>query len=71
MDNVTQLRPADNPDTVLEKAKGELESVLIIGYDKEGCLDVRASLNIDHSDILWMIERFKQKLICGDYSEDS
>lgn len=61
--------PATDPDIVLEAAKGELESVLIIGYDKEGQLDARASLNIKQSDILWMIEMFKMKLMRGDYAE--
>ncbi len=65
--NVIKFNHAIDPDVVLENAKNEFESVIIIGYDHEGNLDVRASLNIDHKEILFMIERFKQKLLNGDY----
>ena len=69
---VVDLRndPATNPDVVLEKAVGEYESVLIIGYDKDGVLDARASLNQDAKSILFMLEQFKNKLLNGDYQGD-
>lgn len=57
------------PDTVLSKAIDSYESVLLIGYNKDGSLDVRASSNIDHKDVLFLIELFKKKLLNGDYSE--
>ena len=67
-ENIINLsKTAANPDTVLEKAIGQLESVLVIGYDKNGHLDVRASMNIQHKDILWLIELFKTKMLNGDY----
>ena len=67
-DNIIHLsKTAANPDTVLEKALGQLESVLVIGYDKNGHLDVRASTNLQHKDILWLIELFKTKMLNGDY----
>jgi hypothetical protein len=62
--------PARNPDVVLEKAKGQYESVVVIGYDNEGILDVRASTNQDAKSILFMMEQFKNKLLNGDYRDE-
>lgn len=60
---------ASNPDNVLEQAVGNYKSVLVLGWDAKGILDVRASTNIDHKEILWLLEVFKSKLVHGDYSE--
>lgn len=60
---------ASNPDNVLEQAVGNYQSVLVLGWDAKGNLDVRASTNIDHKEILWLLEVFKSKLVRGDYSE--
>lgn len=60
---------ADNPDNVLELAVGEYESLLILGFDYDGELDARASTNINTGEILILIEKFKAKLINGDYCE--
>lgn len=60
---------ASNPDNVLEQAVGNYKSVLVLGWDAKGSLDVRASTNIDHKEILWLLEVFKSKLVNGDYSE--
>lgn len=62
---------AFDPDAVLEQAKGEFGSVVLIGWDKDGILDVRASTNLERKDILWLIEAFKARLLSGDYEEDS
>ncbi len=35
----------ENPDMVLEQCMGNYEEVIVIGYDKLGELDVRASTN--------------------------
>ena len=69
MDNVVEIHKAKNPDKVLEQAKGQLESVFIMGWDKEGYLDFRASTNINKKDILWMIELFKHKLLNDEIYE--
>ena len=61
--------PSDNPDHVLEEAKGEYQEVFIIGYDNQNYLDVRSSTNWDAKSILFAIEKFKSKLLNGDYSE--
>lgn len=68
-DNVVSLRPAENPDVVLEEAKGQYESVFILGYSLEdGSMDARASLNLDPVDINWLISMFQSKLLNGDYA---
>jgi len=69
-DNVIKFYPlgtAKEPDSVLEKAVGNYDEVMIIGYDKKGELDVRATLGLEHKDFLFMIEVFKLKLLSGDY----
>ncbi|MOA62277.1 hypothetical protein D3C78_1876430 [compost metagenome] len=73
MAEVIKFYPKDaakEPDAVLEQAIGQYESVFMIGYDKDGHLDVRASTNINHADILFLIESFKYKMLNGDYSGD-
>lgn len=70
MGEVTKFYPADaakNPDNVLEQAVGVYDMVLIIGVDKESCIDVRASLNVDDRDALMLVERFKFNLLSGAY----
>ena len=72
-DNVTKFYTADaakDPDNVLEQAVGVYESVVIIGVEKDGDLLVSASTNIGENQILWLLERFKHKLMAGDYHEE-
>jgi len=72
-DNVTKLYTngaAKNPDSVLKLAIGEYEDVFIIGHDKEGLIDIRASTNASQKEILWMLERFKHNMINGYYDKD-
>lgn len=61
---------AQSVDNVLEQAIGEYESAVIVGWNKDGTLDVRASLNLDHKEINWLLSVFKNKLLNGDYSEE-
>ena len=61
---------AKNPDYVLKQAIGQYQDVLILGWTKEGELDARASLELKHSDILWLIELFKHNLVSGEYDDD-
>jgi len=60
MNGLTKL---DLPiDRVLDDAKGELEGVILIGYDKEG-EEYFASTYADGGEILWLIERLKKRLL--------
>jgi hypothetical protein len=60
---------AQDPDNVLEQAIGQYDQVFIVGYDKDGNLDARASLGLKGADVLWLIEWFKHGLMNGDYAE--
>jgi hypothetical protein len=71
MGQVVKFYPAnaaDDIDNVLEQSIGEFNQAVIIGWDKNGYLDVRSDTNLSGSDVLWLIEVFKQKLLNGDYS---
>lgn len=49
------------PDRVLEAALDKLEGVIVIGYTKDG-EEYFASSYGDAPEMLWLIERFKQRL---------
>lgn len=58
--NITKL---DLPvDRILEAAKGELEGVVLLGYDKEGEFYF-ASTYADGGDVLWLLENLKKQLL--------
>lgn len=50
------------PDKVLNGALGKLESVVIMGWDKDGELYF-ASSKADGGDILWLMEKAKKLLL--------
>ena len=50
------------PDRILSGALGQLESVVVIGYTKEG-EEYFASSKADGSDVLWSLERAKLALL--------
>ena len=52
---------ADNIDNVLEQAIGVYDRAVIIGYDKNGVIDIRSNTAITDSEIVWLIEVFKMK----------
>ena len=69
MSNTIKFYPKDaakNPDAVLEQAIGEYQSLLIIGMTHEGELSARASLDMDETDALWIMEKFKHWLLTQD-----
>lgn len=53
------------PDRILEAALEKLESVVIMGYDKDGN-EYFASSFADGGDVLWIMERSKLKLLKVD-----
>ena len=61
---------AVNPDVVLREAIGNYESVILIGWNNDGELDFRASLNLCHANINWLIGVAQRKLLNGDYSSN-
>lgn len=60
MGNVTRLNLP--PDRILEAAKGKLESVVLIGYDKDGDIYTASSL-ADGGTVLWLMEKLKLRLM--------
>ncbi|WP_033931788.1 hypothetical protein [Vibrio cholerae] len=70
MSNVVGIgNAAIDPDNVLEIAKGNYESVIVLGYDKDGYLDGRASTNLTRENILWLLEQFKHKYVLNMSNE--
>lgn len=68
-DNVVKIYPenaAKNADNVIEQSIGCFESILMIGYDKDGGLEVRASTNIDRANLLWLVEQAKSLILRVD-----
>lgn len=51
-----------DPDRVLAKAQGQLQAVVVIGYDQDGQLYVATSY-ADGGDMLWALEQAKRKLL--------
>ena len=61
--NIGGITKLDLPvDRVLDGAKDRLESVVIIGYDKDGA-EYFASSIADGGDVMWLLERCKLKLM--------
>lgn len=50
------------PDHILEAAKGKLEGVVIIGYDKDDD-EYFASSYADGGTVVWLLERCKRRLL--------
>lgn len=70
MSEVVKFYPKDaakNPDAVLEQAVGVYDQVFVIGHDKDGKMDVRASLNFKMRDIFFALETFKFNVLNGEY----
>jgi hypothetical protein len=51
-----------DPDRILERAKGELETAIVIGFDKDG-EEYFASSVADGAQALWILERAKKALL--------
>lgn len=74
MSNVVKFYPANaakNPDYVLEQAVGVYDQVFIIGYDKQGILDVRSSTDFTIAEIFFALDAFKFKTLNGDYKTEA
>lgn len=71
MSNVEKFYPKDaakDADNVIEQAIGQYDEVLIIGWDKDGKFDARATLGLkDGGDVLWLLETLKFKLMSGEF----
>jgi hypothetical protein len=53
----------EDPDNVLRQAIGELESVVVLGYDKNGGFFSTASKNIEMQEINMLADMLKDVII--------
>lgn len=68
---VIQLHKDKDPDVVLERCKGEYESLIVLGWSKEQeqlILDGTSTLN--PVDVLWLLEQSKRMLLSMGEVED-
>jgi len=63
MADVIKLRPADDPDEVLKSANGNYQQLIIVGWNNDGQLDVRATLGMDAAETIYLIEMFKHAIL--------
>ncbi|HCY85923.1 MAG TPA: hypothetical protein DHV36_12380 [Desulfobacteraceae bacterium] len=57
---VTKLDPP--ADKILEEAKGEMDGVVIVGFDSEGEV-YAASSYADGGTVMWLLEACKTKMM--------
>lgn len=50
------------PDRIINAARGRLDSVVVIGYDKDGGEYFATSI-ADGGEVLWLLERCKRALL--------
>ena len=64
-DNVVKFHGATrldlSPDQVLQEAIGEVETVVVLGWDKDGT-EYFASSVADGGTVVWLLERCKKML---------
>jgi hypothetical protein len=53
-----------DPDRILEKAKGQLQGVIVLGFDNEGAF-YGATSYADGGNALWLLEVCKMRLMEG------
>ena len=51
-----------NPDALLQRAQGELDSALILGVDTDGG-EYFAGTMTDPAEVLWLMERLKHAIM--------
>ena len=59
---------AQDPNNILRQSIDDYENVLVLGWDKEGLFNPKASSNLDGKELLWLLEMFKTNLMLGLYS---
>ena len=68
-DNVIKFFTATSANDVVEQCKDRFESVLILGWDKEGMLDARATLDMNRAETVHLCQFFLHKLMNGDFDQ--
>ena len=75
MSKVIDIYPANDFKVVAENAVKILDVGIVIGYDKDGNLEVFGGGMINGKqpvckDWLWMVEQFNHNLIAGEYGHE-
>lgn len=63
MGEVRHLRPADDPDTVLEHCKGQFEHVIVLGISKDRELQPFISTQLSDGDAVIALEAARHLLV--------
>ena len=58
------------PDRVLSSAVDKLQDVVIVGWEKETSLLYFASSTANGPEILWLLEKAKERLLSLEYQEE-
>ena len=58
-----------DPERVLEKARGRLESVVIMGYDKDGHEYFASSIS-NGPEVNWLIDSLKARLLAVEPEDE-
>ena len=58
-----------DPERVLEKARGRLESVVIMGYDKDGHEYFGSSIS-NGPEVNWLIDSLKARLLAVEPEDE-
>ena len=65
-DNVTKLhtkKSAEEPDALLDMAKGDFKAITVIGINKDDHLEARATTNVSTVELLYFLEQMKLHLL--------
>ena len=61
MNNIIDLPNTQTADELLNEAKGNLQDVLIVGYDRDG--DFYLLTDLADTESLWLLETAKKQLM--------
>jgi hypothetical protein len=67
MGKVTELRPKATADDILEALSGQLDSVLVLGWNKEGTMVITS--NEPDGDVMLMLEIARVSIVEAHISE--
>jgi hypothetical protein len=69
MSNVVDLHPSREPDDILDNMKGQLQSVLVVGYTDQGHLKGAASADMDEAEIIMLMRLMERAVVNSMVSE--
>ena len=67
---VHKLHPSDDPDVILEEAKGAFAHVCVFGYNSHEELSVISSTSWTQPEILFALEQLKLSMLMGSTTTD-